>query len=187
MKKQSRLVLVLSAAMVSSVSLFGVISSSHAAQTEPTAATPAPAATPSQAEAWKGTPPTLRGDFGVLGGLGWTGNDGRFLILGSAAWKILDQGFVPEINNQVYLETELGVGFGGSSTRFIYSVHGRWDFIKNEIWTPFAIGGLSGGVDGSFTLSPRFGVGAFWNITPDLTLRGEISSDITVAGVSFAF
>jgi hypothetical protein len=138
------------------------------------------------AEDWKGAPPTLKGDFGALVGLGWAGNDGRFAILGSAAWKVLEDGFIQDINDQVYIETELGVGFGSTSTRFIYSVHGRWDFVKNAEWTPFAIGGLSGGVDGSFNLSPRFGIGAFWNVSPQWTLRGEVSHDLVVAGVSFA-
>ena len=138
-----------------------------------------------ETEEWKGPAPAEKAHIGALMGLGMDG-DARFALLGTASWRIVEQGFAPEINNQVYIETELGAGLG-ADTRFLYSVHMRWDFVRNATWTPFAIGGLSGSSGDNFTLAPRFGVGSFWNVAPGWTVRGEISHDLLVAGISYGF
>jgi hypothetical protein len=138
-----------------------------------------------EVEEWKGPAPIEKAHLGALMGLSLDGG-GRFALLGTASWRVVEQGFAPDINNQVYIETELGAGLG-ADTRFIYSLHMRWDFVRNATWTPFAIGGLSGSSGDNFTLAPRFGVGSFWNVAPGWTVRGEISHDLVVAGISFGF
>jgi len=136
-------------------------------------------------EDWKGRAPAGKATLGALMGVGLE-SGGNFALMGAAAWMVDEDGFIPDITDQAYIETEMGAGFGKSS-RFLYSVHMRWDFVKNRQWTPFAIAGLSGGSGGDFSLAPRFGIGSFWQVSEGWTVRGEISRDLILAGVSFGF
>lgn len=137
-------------------------------------------------EDWKGATPAGKMEIGALTGLGLEGGSASFQLLGAASLRVSDDGFIPDINDQVSAEAELGAAFA-SDTRFLYSVHMRWDFVKDSSLTPFALAGLSGSAGESVVLAPRFGVGAFWTLASGWTLRAEISRDITVAGVAFAF
>ena len=136
-------------------------------------------------EEWKGRAPAGKATLGALMGVGLE-SGGHFALMGAAAWMVDEDGFIPEITDQAYIETEMGAGFGKNS-RFLYSVHMRWDFVRNRQWTPFVIAGLSGGSGGDFTLAPRFGIGSFWQVSEGWTVRGEISRDLILAGVSFGF
>lgn len=152
-----------------------------------TAIQPARAA---ETEDFKGESPTIEVDFGLLGGLGWYGGAAGFALLGTVSKKLINRGFVPDLNDQVYLEAEVGPLFMSGATPIFYSAHLRWDFIRNDIWTPYALGGLSGTVGGGlgadWFIKPRLGVGTFWNVSPALTLRAEVSGEALALGVSFA-
>ncbi len=142
-------------------------------------------------EDFKGSSPAGEYTFGLIGGLGVLDSSAGFAVIGNAAKKIIHQGFVPEINNQVWVEFEAGPLFVSGSSAFIYSAHLRWDFHKDQTWTFYGLGGLGGNITGEklgshWELFPRFGVGAFCKVNPQITLRGELSHELFVAGVSFS-
>jgi hypothetical protein len=139
---------------------------------------------------FKGEPPYLQGTWGLVSGIGSLNSTLGLAIIGTVAKTILQNGFVPEINNQVFLEAEVGPLLTHRGTALIYSGHLRWDFNRNAEWSFFGLGGLGGVVSGenlgnAWQLFPRFGVGAFWKIRKELILRAELSHELIVAGVSF--
>jgi hypothetical protein len=160
----------------------------HAAP--PAKSAPAQDSATAAAEDWKGEPPVIEVDFGALTGLGFYGGTAGFALLGTVAKKVINRGFAPDINNQLYFEAQLGPMFFENSTPWFISTHLRWDFIRNETWTPYALGGLAGYIGGNLNadwpVKPRLGLGSFWNVSPAVTLRGEVSSELFAAGVSFA-
>src|SRR5262245_52809752 len=122
-------------------------------------------ATPVLADDFKGKDDPSQFGFGGMAGLGILDNRGGFSLLGTASKKIIDRGFVPDIVNSVWIEAEAGPLFVGGSTAFVYSLHLRWDFVQNEVWTLYALGGAGGAITGAalgdrFELYPRFGAGA---------------------------
>jgi len=143
-----------------------------------------------QAEPWKGPAANSEFNLGAMIGVGLIGNVAGVAAVGNVAKKIVHQGFVPEINNQVFAEAQLGSVFKTGSDAFIYSAHLRWDFVHDPRFTLFALGGFSGysvtGVGGDLPIAPRVGIGIFWNLTPVLALRGEISHELISTGLSFA-
>ncbi|MFL5813675.1 MAG: hypothetical protein ACJ763_08865 [Bdellovibrionia bacterium] len=146
----------------------------------------------SSSEDWKGKPEASEWAFSALTGLGIVNATPGFAIMGAAARKILDQGFVPDINNSVWIETELGPVFAKGSAAFQFSGHLRWDFVRNEDWTFYALGGFGGSVTGQklgdkFEFYPRFGAGALWKIFADFNVRGEVSHELVVLGAQFEF
>ncbi len=143
------------------------------------------------AEDWKGQPPSQEFTLGGLFGLGIVDSSGGASVLGSVAKKILNQGFVPDINNQVYVEAEVGPLFTSGTTVFFYSGHLRWDFQKDDLWTFYALGGLAGDVTGAklgdhWELYPRVGVGALWNIGMNWSVRGEVSHELIAVGINWS-
>ncbi len=146
----------------------------------------------SSAEDWKGKPETAQWSLGVLTGLGIVNATPGFAIMGAAAKKIVEGGFIPDINNSVWIETEMGPVLAKGSVAFQFSGHLRWDFVRNEEWTFYALGGFGGSSTGSqlgdkFEFYPRFGVGALWKIFADFSFRGEVSHELTVVGAQFDF
>jgi hypothetical protein len=147
-------------------------------------------------EDFKGQPNPQQFTVGAAAGLGIVDGNGGFALIGSAAKKIIDRGFAPDINNQVFVELELGTAVRSGPDSFVYGAHLRWDFEKDAEWTFFAIGGLGGNVTDQagtigehWELFPRFGAGAFWRpawLPPNLSVRGELSHELTVVGVSLA-
>src|SRR5262249_22297313 len=136
----------------------------------------------SRAEDWKGKPTPANFGFGALAGLGVIDSTGGFALMGTAARKLFQPGFVPDLNDTVWIEAEVGPMFTSGATAFMYSAHLRWDFEKDPIWTFYALGGLSGSITpaslGShFELFPRFGAGALWTVSPLFQLRGELSHE----------
>src|SRR5207244_3632515 len=69
-------------------------------------------------EDWKGTPETNRFEVGVLSGLGVVDSSAGFALLPTAAAKILDHGFIGDINNTAFIETEMGPLFLSGRTPF---------------------------------------------------------------------
>ena len=63
------------------------------------------------------------------------------------AGRVVDKGFVPDLNNSVYIEGGVGLTFygsvkGKSVMGFGFMVAGRWDFQMDEMWTFFGTVGL---------------------------------------------
>jgi hypothetical protein len=148
----------------------------------------APAST--KVEDFKGTPLDSEFTLGGMAGVGQVSDNAGFTIYGTAAKKIVHHGFVPDINNQVFLEAAVGPWLKPGSSAFIYSLHLRWDFQKDSEWTLYSITGLGGYFTGqsmgnSTVLYPRFGAGAFWRIDTGLKIRMEISHEFIGVGVSF--
>ena len=146
----------------------------------------------STAENWKGELSEHLFDGGLTSGMGVLDRSIGFSVVGQFARKIIHDGFIPEINNQVFAEVQLGSLFVSNSTALIYSAHLRWDFTKDYDWTFFAIGGLSGTIAGDslgnvWSLAPRFGVGSFYRIDSQFSFRAELSQDLVLAGISFGF
>ncbi|MBC7692063.1 MAG: hypothetical protein H7222_09855 [Methylotenera sp.] len=139
---------------------------------------------------FKGAPANAEVTASAMGGFGLIDTSGGFTVIGAIAKKIVNHGFINDINDQVFLEVEAGPLFTTGTTAWLYSVHGRWDFKQDDQWTFFAMGGLgansvsSNRVGDRFSVYPRLGVGAFWTLPAGLTLRGEISHEVIIAGVS---
>lgn len=172
--------------LVSLLFSIAFIDRGHAAESKPSAQ-PARAA-----EDFKGEPPATEVTFGALGGLGIINSRAGFSLLGTAAKKIVNKGFAPDINNQVFIEVQAGPMFLSGGPAFVYSAHLRWDFPKDEQWTLYALGGLGGYATGAdlgsqWLLFPRFGVGAMMYLNDNLSLRAEVSHELIATGVSFAF
>jgi len=143
-------------------------------------------------EDWKGSPDPESWNAGGLLGLAIFDGRAGFSFLGSVARKIVDRGFVPDINNQVFIEAELGPFFIEGENGVFVSAHLRWDFRKDDRWKFFALGGVGSQITGSglgdaFRVYPRLGLGTMLSITPILSLRGEVSHEAVLVGPAFAF
>ncbi len=149
------------------------------------------------AEDWKGRPDESEFSFGGLTGMGIIDGFAGYALLGTASKKIVSPGFAPDLNNSVSIEGALGPIFLPSSvantpggTAWGYSVHLRWDFNKDPMWTFYALGGVGGSIASSpsggnrFELLPNFGIGSFWKISPLIYIRGEVSNQWIAAGVN---
>jgi len=140
-------------------------------------------------EDFKGSAPAELFKLGVMGGLGIVDANGMLGFTVAPSFRIVEKGFVPDINNQVFAELSLGGNFLGAPNAFTYSAHLRWDFVKNSTWTYYAVGGVAGnsfgGEGGRWSLAPRFGVGTFYRVDPRFAIRAEVSHEFTGLGVSF--
>ena len=141
-------------------------------------------------ELFKGKPPEGVFSLGISAGLAPLGSNGGFVSVGNIGAKIVNIGFVPDINNQVWLELGGGVhvGFTGALISGIFSSHLRWDFIVNDSWTLFAAGGVGGWVTSpagatTFVLFPRIGAGAIYYFVPQVGLRLDISHEWSTIGI----
>ncbi len=140
-------------------------------------------------ENWKGAPYDHL--FDIHGGVGmgiFEGNLGLALIFG-AAFEIAHEGFIGDgINDQVYLEISTGPLITSGLDPWAYSVHIRWDFHMDLDWTFYSLGGLGGSFGtGVSRLYPRFGAGIVRHLTDDLGIRGEISQNWILLGMTFGF
>lgn len=144
-----------------------------------------------QAEDWKGQPETSKWTAGAVTGLGIIGNNSGFTFLGTVSKKIIKNGFVTGINDSVSIEGMLGPVAFIFPQGWIYSIHLRWDFIKDDQWTLFTVGGVGGNVVSStttlFLLAPRFGIGSFFKLQETVYLRADVSHDLLGLGVNFRF
>ena len=144
----------------------------------------------SAAEDWKGQAGKAELDHGALTGVGIYRGVAGYTLLGTASKKLIHQGFAADINNSVSLETELGPLWVSSATAFSYSLHLRWDFMKDDQWGVYGLGGLAGTITGAslgdkFDLLPRFGVGGLYRVTDFVTARAELSHELIALGVAF--
>jgi hypothetical protein len=148
------------------------------------------------AENWKGQTTVRPVELGLMGGASIYGNQVNWGVLPSVAYLLRDRAFVQDIDDRIWGELQLGPTFFGTSnsneTGLQYSAHLRWDFSYNEVWTFYALGGLSGfslpdRLGGSFTIHPRFGAGVQYQTKTALILRGEVSAEFIGMGASFNF
>src|SRR5690349_16359031 len=95
-------------------------------------------------EPWKGKPYDFKFNLSVMAGAGIIGSQVGFGLNGLVAFKIDHDGFLDDINDQVFLELSGGPVFMQGSTLGAWSAHLRWDFHKNETWSFYAIGGFGG-------------------------------------------
>jgi hypothetical protein len=147
--------------------------------------------TVSTGEPWKSYHPANNFTLGASTGFGLVDTHGGFSLIGNAAAKIVKDGFVPEIVNPVFLEVEFGPIFVSGATFWMYSTHLRWDFVRNEDWTLFALGGFGGNIASNkygdrTAFHPRFGVGAFYALEY-FDLRMEFSHELITIGMSVPF
>lgn len=144
-----------------------------------------------RAEDWKGPTAPESTQLGAMTGLGLVGGQAGLALIGQASKRIVERGFVPDLNNSVWFEIQAGwiLGITGGNP-FGYSAHLRWDFTRNDQWTLYAItgfGGLSG--NGMAPFYPRTAIGAAMNLTSasPMQLRFEFSQTWTTVGVSWLF
>ena len=139
-------------------------------------------------EMWKGKPPSVDYTAGISAGLAFNGASnlgGTFQA--SGAIKVIDRGFVPDINDQVFFEVQGGPEFFSSLTVFTGSLHLRWDFHRDEDFTLFATGGLGTRLATGLTqFFPHLGLGAFWRLDV-VDIRAEVSHNWLLVGASFPF
>ena len=148
------------------------------------------------AEPWKGNTVARPVEAVLMSGLSIYGSEAAFGVLTGGAYLLKDRHFVGEIDNRVWAEVLLGPAFFSTTnstlTGFQYSAHARWDVNYNEVWTAYALAGLSGyqlpeRMGGSFTVHPRVGLGVKYQTKSSLLLRGEISAEFVGAGVALNF
>ncbi len=154
---------------------------------------------PGFADDFKGEPVKTQFMVGANAGAAVVGANWGFGFLANASTQIIKEGFIPDVTDSV--STELGVGSawipanasatGSSNGTFLtFSAHLRWDFVKDERWVLFALGGVGGHsscatcrVD--FGLYPRFGAGVFYRASNLVWVRGDVSHEATMVGVEF--
>lgn len=178
---------------LSLASVFFVLGAPLLAQAQPVAPVSAPQVSAvTSVEDWKGADPTHEVMFSAMSGLGVINSSAGFGLVGAISKKIVNHGFVPDISNQVYIEAEMGPVFSNSANPFWFSTHLRWDFHKDSNWSLFALGGTTGQIVGTgagssqFNLFLRTGIGAFYHINEQLSVRGELSHEFTGLGVSWS-
>jgi hypothetical protein len=148
------------------------------------------------AEPWKGNTVVRPIEATLMSGLSIYGNQAAFGVLAGGAYLLRDRYFVGEIDNRLWAEWMMGPSFfstvNSTLTGLQYSGHIRWDVNYNEIWTAYALAGLSGyqlpdRLGGSFTLHPRVGLGVKYQTKSSLILRGEVSAEFIGVGVTLNF
>ena len=148
------------------------------------------------AEPWKGNTVARPVEAVLMSGLSIYGSEAAFGVLTGGAYLLKDRHFIGEIDNRVWGEILMGPAFfsttNSTMTGFQYSAHARWDVNYNEVWTAYALAGLSGyqlpdRLGGSFTVHPRVGLGVKYQTKSALLLRGEISAEFIGAGVALNF
>jgi len=139
---------------------------------------------------WKGKPSDKEWNLAPLTGLSIFDGKAGMAILGAFAKKVSHEGFVPDINDQVFLEIVLGPLLIDSETAFFSSIHVRWDFQFDDFWRFYSVGGVGNHITGDalgkvFRVFPRFGAGVLMSLSDDLDLRAELSHEVSLIGFSF--
>lgn len=154
------------------------------AETKPSVA--AYASPEPEPEMWKGKPYDAVFGFSFMPGLGIAGPVAGFALNGAISVKIAHEGFIKDINDQAHLEVMGGPLFMSGVTAAVFSMHLKWDFVKNEFWTFYSVGGVGAlFLTGQDIAYPRFGVGAVWNPFEFLGFRAELSHEFTGVGIVY--
>ena len=146
----------------------------------------------SAAEDYKTVKSTSAFTLGIASGFGLVDSYGGLAVVPSVSARIVENGFIPEIVNPVFIELQFGPLFTGGGTIWMHSTHLRWDFIKDSQWTLFALGGIAGNfmdnrLGNRSEFYPRFGVGVFYQLTDILAIRADFSHELITVGVSVPF
>lgn len=144
----------------------------------------------SEADPWKGKSGPADWSFGAQLGLGVLNSAPGFALVATGGYRILRDGFVPDINDSAFAELQMGPLFVSGTVALLFSAHLRWDFTRDEQWTFYGLGGLGGfaapvSLGSASALYPRFGIGAIWKIHPIFGMRAEISHEMTTVGGVF--
>ncbi len=141
----------------------------------------------SEEKDWQGKGYENRFTASVLAGLVLE-ESAAFSPIGVFGYKILDKGFIPDFNDQVFLELFLGPTFFGDRTNLQYGLNMRWDFHKNYLWSFYLISGFGGSTSRhSLPLFPRFGLGSLIHFFELFSFRIELSHEFSGIGVFFQF
>lgn len=183
MKRQTSLLSFVSASFLFSMSLSAAPAQKAAPAVEAVAA--------STGEDYKSVHPNNSFTGGISAGFGLVDTHGGFTLIGNLAAKVVQDGFIPDIVNPVFLEAEFGPVYVSGATFWMYSTHLRWDFVKDARWTLFALGGFGGNFGANrygdrMALHPRFGVGAFYALDT-IDMRFEFSHEVITVGASVPF
>lgn len=139
----------------------------------------------SRGEDWKGSVPGNTFTTGVMTGLAPVLGELGYALLWHGGVQMMKDGFIPDVADSVFLETELGGNWIEGPDLFFWSLHLRWDFYKNATWGLFALAGFHG--VNSSTVSnifvPRVGVGALYNLGGIFDVRFEFSHELVGVGV----
>lgn len=136
---------------------------------------------------WKGTPYPHKFTAGAMFGLGIMDNQAGFGIPISVSYKILHEGFIPDINDQVHFEVQMGPLIRSSQTDLTYSGHLRWDFHKTYEWSLYALGGIAGMFTHGARIYPRMAGGIQWHLFERASFRCEFSHEFIGLGVQVPF
>lgn len=144
----------------------------------------------SEADPWKGKSGPADWSFGAQLGLGVLNSTPGFALVATGGYRILRDGFIPDVNDSAFVELQMGPLFVSGTLALLFSAHLRWDFARDEQWTFYGLGGLGGfgapvSLGSASALYPRFGVGAIWKIHPLFGMRAEISHEMTTVGGVF--
>ncbi|MCM0606373.1 MAG: hypothetical protein KA715_09815 [Xanthomonadaceae bacterium] len=143
------------------------------------------------AEDWKDATPPQSVQVGGMVGLGLVGNQAGMSLIAQAAKRVIDRGFVPDLNDSVWFEVQAGwILFIPSGNPFGYSAHLRWDFIKDDQWSLYGLAGFGGLTNtGAALFFPRTAIGAAMSLTSKspMQLRFELSQSWTATGISWLF
>ncbi|MCB0403423.1 MAG: hypothetical protein KDD51_01460 [Bdellovibrionales bacterium] len=138
------------------------------------------------AEEWKGDPLQTNLSFAAMAGAGVIGGTVGFGLTGAIAVKIAHEGFIPDINDQVFLEFQGGPLFLAPSAAAVYGLFMRWDFHKNDDFSLYSLGGVGGTVNPT-RVYPRVALGMIYRLSGDLALRAELSHEFIGAGIAIDF
>ncbi len=131
-------------------------------------------------------------------GLGYWNN---ISIHGRYSYRILDQGFLPDINNSISLEGGLGstyygnIAAGTNVVGLTFVAVARWDLQYDPTWIFFGNVGLSYTAVINASTSdvrgggffPALGIGAMYNMQPEWALRADFSYQFLGAGIVYRF
>lgn len=117
------------------------------------------------------------------------------------AYRILDNGFVDDVNDSFYIEGGAGLTFYGTVnsqthvTGFNLLATARWDFQYNLEWTLFA--NLGFGFNGISKVQnrdvpgggffPAIGVGTVYSVTDEMGIRFDLSYQYLGIGLLYRF
>ena len=144
------------------------------------------------APVWQGSAPADNFQVGFLLGPALIEPSYGLGIVGTAAKRIIKDGWLADVSDAVYLEGAMGPVFVKSQHPLVYSIHLRWEFQFNEQWSLYALGGVGGEVSGPelgnrSLLFLRTGLGAFYGLQDNMKLRLEVSHEWIGVGLAFGF
>lgn len=138
------------------------------------------------AEDWKGEPYQTNLAVAGMAGAGIIGGNVGLGVTAAIAIKIAHEGFIPDINDQVWLEFQGGPLFITGLTAATYGLFLRWDFHKDDDFTLYSLGGFGGSINPT-RVYPRVAVGTIYRISGDLALRAELSHEFIGVGLAIDF